>query len=170
MKRVLTSAIATLTLALPLFAHAGGSSFFNSQGGVFEDTYVPGLSSFNDSFVFTVSGAPVSAQINVLATSFFTFSITNLTLQLYGGGGTVAGSSTSSTPAPFTYEISDSFADLSPGKYALDVAGNTGILGGAYSGTVAFASPVPELSTWLAMGLGLACMTYFLSRRRLAGF
>lgn len=170
MKRFLATTIAIVTLGLPLFAHAGGSSSFDSQGGVFQDTYVPGLSSFNDSFVFTVSGAPVNAQINVLATSFFSFSITNLSLQLFGGGSSVAGSSTTGSPSLFTYEISDSFADLSPGKYTLDVAGNTGILGGAYSGTVAFASAVPELSTWLAMGLGLVTMTYFASRRRLPGY
>lgn len=59
-----------------------------------------------------------------------------------------------------------SFVGLGAGLYDLRLAGDVGILGGAYSGAIkAIASAAPEPQTYLMMLLGLAGVGYAARRR-----
>ncbi len=122
-----------------------------------------GSGSFNDSFAFTILGAPgvTNAQVStLLLNGSQNVNFTSVTLD-----GMSVFTETSVAPNPETWAI------LSPvyllvGPHTINVMGNLVGPTGSYSGTINVQPAVPEAKTWAMMLLGFGAMGIAIRRRR----
>ncbi|MET0556033.1 MAG: hypothetical protein ABW221_23540 [Vicinamibacteria bacterium] len=154
MRSLASLAVALMTLAVPLAAHAGGLSTAppnNGSGGVFLDLTPSGAAVLFDSFETPTNAAPGAAiQVEVWTRpgSYVGFTTSNagwtLTQTVSGTGG-----ATTSTPVPFTLTPSITLlAGTTTGVYLHGITAGGGL---RYTGTGA----APPQTTWSTADLTL---------------
>lgn len=165
-KAALAVAVAASFVGVSSSANASALSFTPSGGvdvAAFSNSGIQGA--FTDDWTFSLSGAPsfnLGAQVqpfnyivpNPFGQAATVSLLTNLDMKLLDSGNNVI---SQGTAIPTT--------NLLGGSYSLQVSGNgSGLAGGIYSG-VAWVQPVPELSTWAMMAVGVGLVGMALRRR-----
>lgn len=165
-KAALAVAFAASFVAVSSNANASSLSFTPSGGAyiaTFSNSGIQGA--FTDSWTFSVVGAPsfnIAAQVQPfnyvvpLASGApqVVSLLSDFDIKLLDSGDNVISRGGTSTP----------FVNLLGGSYSLQVSGNgAGLAGGIYSGVLVM--PVPELSTWAMMAVGLGLVGMALRRR-----
>ncbi|RTL41958.1 MAG: PEP-CTERM sorting domain-containing protein [Burkholderiales bacterium] len=171
------------SLASPASAVPFGNSFTVASGVVSSvggNSFSP-ADTFYDTYTFTVPASGLSSFVASLDLGTL-LSITNLQSRLYAGTPQAAGTAMAGNPAlinawstaqsnPSTvangsgpFNMMD-VPSLAAGTYTLEVRGQVvGTAGGAYAGLINVAQ-VPEPTTYLMLGLGLAVMALKIRRK-----
>jgi PEP-CTERM motif len=138
--------------------------------------------SFWDSFFFTVPESTATSVTTTINLSNL-FALSNVSARLYNGGvhdtslvvpGTIAeafATTTNIAPGVDVSTVALSANMLSAGTYTLQIRGNvTGSLGGAYTGLLNLAPPIPEPETYALLLAGLGLVGGFARLKRKISF
>ena len=167
------NAASTVTGPVPAVLTPPSSAIFGSN-------ITGGPTAFNDTFTFTIAGAPglTDSQVTTFLlngtqnVNFSSLALDGMTTTVTrNGSGMITGYSggvfslTSTDPNPETWAILNPVL-LGVGTHTLNFVGNLIGPNGSYSGTINVQAAVPEAGTWAMMLLGFGAMGLVIRRRR----
>jgi len=176
--------LAGLLAAMSQYAAAGTTNLNTITpplATTFGDSFTSQVGQIVDDFVFTLAPGASFSSIAATLDLGSLLGISDLQARLYLGSGPFVPGSTPleqawSSPVSAGPGVNGSVVVINPialaaNTYTLEVRGNVvGSAGGAYSGTLNFATlPVPEPETYALMLAGLGMLGWVASRRRKGG-